>query len=613
LARAWPLTQRRPQVQAYRNQVRAVVEEAILKTPLKLPITWESPFWAILMGIEHERIHFETSSVLIRQLPLAVLKGPHPFWARYPAWAPEAPRNQLLPVNSEPVTVRLGVDKDKHNQYGWDNEYGEQTSVVPPFKASKFLVSNQEFLAFYQAHGYQRREFWTDEGWRWATFKLKQGVAHPRFWVPQQDGSFKLRLMLEEIDMPWDWPVEVNNLEAKAFCNWLAASTGKSIRLPTEDEYEVLRMQVEGDHVSWERAPGNLNMEWYCSPTPVTAFPPSPGGFHDIVGNVWQHTETPIDAFRGFQVHPLYDDFSVPTFDLQHNLIKGGSWISTGNEANRHSRYAFRRHFFQHAGFRYVETARKVQIRSDLYERDDAVAISAHFNYGPSYFGVSNFQQAVAQAVIDAASRFKVPSRRVLDIGCATGRSTFELARHFEYALGLDFSARFIRKAVQLQEDGVVKYLLPDEGDLETPQSHTLDDVKLTDVRRKAEFFQADACNLDPRFTGYDVVLASNLIEELYDPALFLRILHERINTGGLLVLASTYRWDERFTPKDKWLGGFVDKETGQPRRALDTVRSVLKAHFKELGAPRELPFVIRETSRVFKHAVSEVTFWQRL
>jgi formylglycine-generating enzyme required for sulfatase activity len=61
-----------------------------------------------------------------------------------------------------------------------------------------------------------------------------------------------------------------------------------------------------------------------------------------------------MDAYEGFFTHPWYEDFSLPTFDGKHNLIKGGSWISTGNEIMRESRYAFRRHFIQHAGFRYV-------------------------------------------------------------------------------------------------------------------------------------------------------------------------------------------------------------------------------------------------------------------
>lgn len=59
--------------------------------------------------------------------------------------------------------------------------------------------------------------------------------------------------------------------------------------------------------------------------------------------------------FTGFEVHPIYDDFTMPTFDDKHNMIKGGSWISTGNLRIPQSRYAFRRHFFQHAGFRLVE------------------------------------------------------------------------------------------------------------------------------------------------------------------------------------------------------------------------------------------------------------------
>jgi hypothetical protein len=47
--------------------MRAAVDKVITETPLTGPITWDSPWWVVLMGIEHERIHLETSSVLIRQ------------------------------------------------------------------------------------------------------------------------------------------------------------------------------------------------------------------------------------------------------------------------------------------------------------------------------------------------------------------------------------------------------------------------------------------------------------------------------------------------------------------------------------------------------------------
>ena len=41
-----------------------------------------------------------------------------------------------------------------------------------------------------------------------------------------------------------------------------------------------------------------------------------------------------------YEVHPYYDDFSSPTFDGLHSIIKGGSWISIGcNGATKDSRY----------------------------------------------------------------------------------------------------------------------------------------------------------------------------------------------------------------------------------------------------------------------------------
>lgn len=47
-----------------------------MTTPFKNPISWDQQFWAIPMGMEHDRIHIETSSVLIRQMPLETLQHP---------------------------------------------------------------------------------------------------------------------------------------------------------------------------------------------------------------------------------------------------------------------------------------------------------------------------------------------------------------------------------------------------------------------------------------------------------------------------------------------------------------------------------------------------------
>ncbi|MGQ9862382.1 MAG: 5-histidylcysteine sulfoxide synthase [Thiobacillaceae bacterium] len=596
-------------VRDYRGRMKTLVREVIAKLPIDIPVRWLDPAWAVLMGIEHERIHLETSSVLIRQTALEYLKPPgdavHAFWARCPeTGAP--PANALLSVPGG--RVRLGKARD-HNQYGWDNEYGRHEADIAPFQASRYLVSNAEFLAFVEAGGYEQPEWWTEEGRRWLAYRKP---AHPLFWRRASDG-WRYRALLEEIPMPWNWPVDVNWLEAKAYCNWLSTRSGRSLRLPTEDEWvRLLDHSGIPDEPYWDRAPGNINLEYWASACPVDRFR-FKDGFYDVVGNVWQWTETPIDAFAGFEVHPWYDDFSTPTFDDKHNLIKGGSFISTGNEANRHSRYAFRRHFFQHAGFRYVEAgpspyaARVERSTRNLYETDRLLAQYCEFHYGPEYFGVPNFPRACAELCLHyMAGR---PRRRALDLGCATGRSAFELARGFEIVEGVDYTARFIRLALALKEVGEFAYAIPMEGDLSETRVIRLADLGLMQAADRVAFWQGDAANLKPQFKGYDLIFAGNLIDRMARPRAFLSTIHERLQSGGLLILTSPYTWLEEYTAKSEWIGGF--ERDGRAVTTLDGLHAILNTHF-HLVDRRDVPFVLRETARKFQHSLAEMTVWER-
>jgi 5-histidylcysteine sulfoxide synthase/putative 4-mercaptohistidine N1-methyltranferase len=592
----WPTV---ADVRAYRDRVRALVDDVITTLPISLPIGWDSPFWTIMMGIEHERIHLETSSVLIRQLPLECVED-HPFWKTC-ADSDEAPKNELLDVPGGHVVLGKAID-DRY--YGWDCEYGRLEQDVQSFAASRFLVSNAEFHEFVDDGGYRQRDHWDEEGWNWREYRQAE---HPTFWVPDGDGGWRLRLMLSEVPMRWDWPAEVNCLEARAFCAWKTAREGVTIRLPSEEEWSRLR-EVAGvpDVDEWEGAPGNLNLEYFASSCPVGRF--EAGGFCDVVGNVWQWTETPVTGFPGFRVHPHYDDFSAPTFDLRHNIIKGGSWVSTGNEVIKDARYAFRRHFFQHAGFRYVRSEAPVKVRRDVYETDDLVAQYCEFHWGEDRFGVENFAAECAGICLDLTK--DRGRERALDLGCAIGRSTFELARGFGHVTGLDFSARFIRIAEDMREKGYIQYVLPDEGELISYHEKRLEDFGLSGNESKVEFLQADACNLKPMHTDYDLVFAGNLLDRLYGPGKFLRMIHERIRPGGLLVIASPYTWLAEHTEREEWIGGF--KRDGDNVTTLDGLDEILGVRFTRLGDPRGIELVIRETKRKFQHTVSELTVWEK-
>lgn len=601
----WPTV---AEVKAYRNEVRACVSRVIQEAPFTAPLGWDNPWWAILMGIEHELIHLETSSVLIRQHRLACVR-PQADWQPEPVTScalDAVPANTLIDVPAGLVSLGKGdphknactVDDDAR-RYGWDNEYGRHQAEIPAFQASRFLVSNAEFKAFVDAGGYTDASYWSEEGWSWREFT---GVTHPTFWH-HREGGWTLRLMCEEVAMPWDWPVEVNYHEAAAFCDWKAKQSGSSVRLPSEDEWVRLYdlSAIAPDTPAQRRLAGR------CSSVPVNRF--AHGDFYDVVGNVWQWTCTPIYPFAGFEAHPLYDDFSIPTFDQRHNLIKGGSWISCGNEALRASRYAFRRHFFQHAGFRYVVGEPPALPAVSRYEDDALLAQYADFHYGQPYFDVANFPAAVAHIALELTR--DRPQRRALDIGCAVGRTSFELARGgFDTVVGVDFSARFIHLADELTRHSRVRYALTDEGELQSFREADLGRVGLAESASRVTFWQGDACNLKEVHRDYDLVVAANLIDRLYDPRKFLADISKRIVPGGVLVITSPYTWLKEHTPRSQWLGGF--KRDGERYTTLDALHELLAPDFVPLGIPRDLPFVIRETARKFQHSVAQVSCWER-
>ncbi|OHE16072.1 MAG: SAM-dependent methyltransferase [Sulfurimonas sp. RIFOXYD2_FULL_37_8] len=590
---SWPSVD---EVREYRKKVREVVDELIMSLPLTLPIAQDSAMWIVLMGIEHERIHIETSLVLHRQIPLEFVKEVKEF--DICTHSSNAPKNEMIDLRGK--TVVLGKDLS-HNLYGWDNEYGRYSEIVNDFSVSKYLVSNGEFMEFVQDGGYENEEFWDDEGRK---FLAISGAKHPTFWV-KEDSWYRYRTLSRLIDLPLDWPVDVNALEAEAFCRYKSKKDGVVYSLPSEAEYCIIYENAGlKDVPELHQSRANLNFYHYFSSCPINEF--GHNGIYDVVGNVWQWSRTPIFGFDGFRVHEAYDDFSTPTFDNKHALILGSSWASSGNLIMKHSRYAFRKHFFQNAGFRYVISSLGDKKETDIYESDELVSRYCEFQYGDEYFGVKNF----AVECVKIASKFAKNPNKALDLGCATGRATFELAKSFDEVEGIDFSARFIGVGVKLKNDGYVAYASKTEGDLAERKKVTIEDLGYENLKEKVSFWQGDACNLKPNFNSYDLVMATNLIDRLYNPKLFLEDIKNRINSGGILMLTSPYTWQESSTKKEFWLGGYRD-ESGKEVKTLDTLKEILGDEF-ELLHVEDKEFVIKETARKFQHSVAEVSVWRK-
>ena len=584
------------EVREYRNLVKALVVDYIKTTNFTLPITWDSPMWVILMGIEHENIHFETSSVLHRQLDIKYIKQDNSFKV-YNKWD-KAPTNELTDVKGALVT--LGKSHEENDFYGWDNEYGKKEVKVGDFKASKYLVSNEEFLDFIKDGGYKNDTFWEDEGKKW---RDENSIKHPPFWIPKTDGSFNFRNMTSITKLPLNWPVEVSYHEAYAFCQYKSKLSGENITLPSEAEYYRLReLSGLGDEVI---AGANTNNK-YSSSTPINMF--KQGEFYDVVGNVWQWSSTCIDSYEGFKIHPLYDDFSTPTFDNKHALIKGGSWASKGNEILKSSRYAFRKHFYQHAGFRYIQKVKEDKKEMDYYETDEIISQYCEFHYGDEYLGVENFAKKIAKIAKEYALE---DTKRVLDIGCSVGRTSFELKRYFSSVTGIDFSARFIKVAIDLKNNNYINYAKKIEGEIVKRKTVSLKDNSLENINLEGlSFWQGDACNLKPIFKGYDLIVAANLIDRLYDPYKFLKDITQRLNSGGVLIIASPFTWSSEYVPKDMWLGGKI--EDNKEIYSQERLNEILSHSFEALSKPFEVEFVIQEHCRKYQHTFSLCSVWKK-
>lgn len=212
-----------------------------------------------------------------------------------------------------------------------------------------------------------------------------------------------------------------------------------------------------------------------------------------------------------------------------------------------------------------------------------------------------------ARCVSECLALEKLPAKaRALDLGCAVGRSSFELARHCAEVVGIDVSRAFIRAAIELRNHGVIHFDRIEEGLLSTRCAARVP----TDIDRKRVHFEpGDVQKLRQDLGQFDVVLMANLLCRLQEPRALLGRLPSLLRPGGQCILVSPYSWSVEFAPHRNWLGGF--EEDGHRVEGWDTVRHLLEPGFDLLHV-RELPLLIREHSRKYQWGVSQGSTWVR-
>jgi gamma-glutamyl hercynylcysteine S-oxide synthase len=158
--------------------------------------------------------------------------------------------------------------------FAYDNERPRHTRDLAAYAIALRPVSNASWLHFSEGGGYERREWWSDEGWAWKEeFDIThhQGVAagHPQAPV-----------------------CHVSWFEADAFAR------AQGARLPTEAEWEKAATWTQGTATGLAET-----------------------------GRVWEWTASHFHGYPGFTAYP-YREYSEVFFGEEYRVLRGGSWAT---------------------------------------------------------------------------------------------------------------------------------------------------------------------------------------------------------------------------------------------------------------------------------------------
>ncbi len=246
----------------------------------------------------------------------------------------------------------------------------------------------------------------------------------------------------------------------------------------------------------------------------------------------------------------------------------------------------------------------------NLYESDELLQEYLLFHYGdpeeilPYPFGPKSALGFPRRSISECLDRNVLPfPARALDLGCAVGRSSFELARYCAEVVAIDYSATFIGAANTLREFGELNYRKKIVGEVVEP---ALALVPVGIDRSRVHFQIGDAHSLPESIGTFDVVHAANILCRMTHPRQLLARFSSLLKPGRQLILTTPNTWSQDHTPRRNWLGGTPD--SGAP---LDVIKVILDGEF-ELVSARDMPFLIREHARKFQWSVAQATVWIR-
>lgn len=326
----------------YRRRIDSKMEEFLETIDLRGDA--EDLHALVRLGLEHEIQHQELLVYDIKHLLCDLYDAP-----RTPA--PEAMAKVDGAANFSGGLFTLGYFG---GEFGWDNEKPEHRIYLEDYYLDRAPVSCGDYLEFMLDGGYDDWRWWLSAGWDVVT---RERWRSPLYWE-LNDGRWMIRDFhgLHAVEKMADHPVaHVSYFEASAYAKW----AGK--RLPTEAEWEHAACYDQQTGIKsrfpWGDGPpepelANLFENQLWGTAPIGAYPAgaSPGGCHQLIGDVWEWTNSDYAPYPGFKTE--FNEYNDKWF-VGQKVLRGGSFATPRS----HIRSTYRNFFHPHerwmlAGFR---------------------------------------------------------------------------------------------------------------------------------------------------------------------------------------------------------------------------------------------------------------------
>ncbi len=206
------------EIYEYREHVDANMEKLLSDEVIQQEVAE-----LLTLGMNHEQQHQE---LLVTDLKYSL--GHNPIFPVY-----DKGFNLVNDENADEgwITIPEGVYEIGHNGSGFcfDNELGRHKVYLEEYEIAKGLVTNEEYIEFIEAGGYENFKYWLDEGWSWVQ---ENQIKSPLYWHKKENHWYNYTLSGLKPVNPKAILCHISYYEANAYASW------KNCRLPTEFEWE---------------------------------------------------------------------------------------------------------------------------------------------------------------------------------------------------------------------------------------------------------------------------------------------------------------------------------------------------------------------------------------